>query len=398
MSGAGLSSNSNALPVAVDVMGGDHGPNVVVDGAVAAVKELKIPITLVGNESEISARLKRLGADNDEYIGVVHASEVITMEDSPARAIRTKSQASIRIAFELVKEGKAVGVVSPGNTGAMMAAGMFVSGNLQGIARPAIASLIPRVGDKPPTVFLDCGANIDCHATQLVQFALMGHFYARTAISAEAPRVALLSNGTESSKGTDIIRSAGLTLSDMEEINYIGYVEGRDISRDVADVVVCDGFVGNVVLKTMGGSVELVLDSIKDYVERSGRGKLGMWLAKPMFKSLFGQKLDPSSYGGAPLLGLNDIAIVCHGSAKSRAIMNGIRVARKLYDESLVEKLGSALSALDLKLSGAYENGIWNRMEQRFEKTKTVKGKDSQVAQTAPDGELSSKTESSKVE
>jgi phosphate acyltransferase len=256
----------------------------------------------------------------------------------------------------------------------MMAAGLFVAGTLSGIARPAIASLIPKVGDLTPTVLLDSGANIDCHAYQLVQFALMGAYYARSAINCENPRVGLLSNGTEISKGNDIIRSAALNLSELQGVNFIGYVEGRDIPRDVADVVVCDGFVGNVLLKAMEGSVELVFDSLKHYVDRSTRGKLGMWLAKPILKSLFYDKLDPSSYGGAPLLGLSEIAIVCHGASNSRAIMNGIRVAKKCVDADLVSKMSAALNVLDVRLPGDFEDGIWDRMGQRFDKRKKKQG------------------------
>jgi len=373
-----LSTNYPAVikskPVAVDAMGGDHGPRVVVEGAVAAARELKISSILVGDETEIKLALKEFGATDERLLQVRHASEVVTMEDSPSLAIRGKTDSSVRVAFELVKSGEAAGVISPGNTGAVVAAGLYVSGTISGIARPAIASLIPKLGDGQPTILVDSGANIDCHAYQLVQFALMGNYYAISAFtSCTRPRVALLSNGTESSKGTDIIRSAAHTLSEIDGLNFIGYIEGRDIPRDVADVVVCDGFLGNIVLKTMEGTAELVLDSIRQYVERSAKAKLGIWLAKPMFKALFRDKLDPSAYGGAPLLGLNDVAIVAHGSSNSRAIMNGIRVARKFADEALVEKIEAALDSLDSKMPGAYEDGLWNRMGQKFEKGRNGK-------------------------
>lgn len=373
-------------------MGGDLGSGVAVEGAVFAYRELGISSILVGNEKEIASKLAQIGADREPGIKVRHADEVITMEDSPSLAIRGKPNSSLRIAYELVKSKLASSIVSPGNTGAMMAAGLFVSGTLPGIARPAIASLIPKVGDLPPTVLLDSGANTDCHAYQLVQFALMGNYYAKSAIASQSPRIALLSNGTEMSKGTDIIRAAAHTLSEIEGLNFIGYIEGRDIPRDVADVVVCDGFIGNVLLKAMEGTAELVLDSIKHYVEKSARGMLGMWLAKPMLKSLFHDKLDPSSYGGAPLLGLNDIAIVCHGSSNSRAIMNGIRVAKKFVDESLVLRMSAALSALDLKMPGDFEDGLWDRMGQRFDKSKKKKSKENE-ARALPKDEAIDDTE-----
>lgn len=363
-----MGESAGQLPVAVDAMGGDYGPDVVVDGAVAAAREHNSKSILVGEETSIRSRLARHQAANDPRISVQPASQVVTMDDAPSIALRKKPDASIRVAFELVKRGQASSVVSAGNTGAVMAAGLFISGTLPGIVRPAIASLIPKVGNLTPTVLLDSGANIDCNASQLVQFALMGNYYAKSAIACQRPRIALLSNGSEPSKGTDILRSAAQLLSAMPELHFIGYVEGRDICRDRADVVVCDGFVGNVLLKAMEGSVELVLDSIKYYVERSLSGKLGMWLAKPMFKSLFREKLDPSAYGGAPLLGLNDIAIICHGSSNSRAIKNAIRVAQKSAADSLAADLAQALGLLEAENPAVFEDGIWNRMGQRFEK------------------------------
>ncbi|NLF24322.1 MAG: phosphate acyltransferase PlsX, partial [Deltaproteobacteria bacterium] len=266
------------LPVALDAMGGDYGAGVVVEGAVDASRKLGIPSILVGDEKEIRSHLIRLGAQSDKGVQVRHASQAISMDESPAKAIRLKPQASIGIAFELVRDGHACGVVSPGNTGAMMAAGLFISGTISGIARPAIASLVPRAGNLPPTILLDSGANIDCHAYQLVQFALMGSFYARSAIPCESPRVALLSNGTELAKGNDIIRSAAMILSEIDDLNFIGYVEGRDVVRNAADVVVCDGFIGNIVLKTIEGSAELVVDSIRGHVEKSWLGRFGMRL------------------------------------------------------------------------------------------------------------------------
>jgi len=358
-------------------MGGDYGPQVVVEGAILAARNLGISSILVGQENEIKSILQKAGAESDRLLITQPASTVLTMEDPPSAVVRGKTDCSLRVAFDLVKEGKASAVVSPGNTGAMMAAGLYVFGTLQDIARPAIASLIPRVGQSPPTILLDSGANVDCHAYQLVQFALMGNCYAQSTINVARPRVALLSNGSEPSKGTDIIRSTALTLSELKDINFVGYVEGRDIARNIADVVVCDGFVGNIVLKAMEGSVELVFDSMRHYVEASVRGKLGLWLARPIFKQLFREKLDPSAYGGAPLLGLNNIAIVCHGSSTSRAIMNGVRVAKKYVDEDLISKMSASLSSLDPQIPGVYEDGLWNRVGQKFvKKGKRISGND----------------------
>jgi len=357
------------LPVAVDAMGGDLGPGVVVLGAVRAFENFGIPSILVGDEKILREELSKFSSEIP--ISIQNAEEVITMEDSPSAAIRKKPKSSIRVAFQLVKDKKACAVVSPGNTGAVMAAGLYTAGTLPGIARPAIATLLPKVGDALPTVFLDSGANVDCDAAHLVQFALMGHCYAQVALKTLSPRVALLSNGSELSKGTDTIRAAAMMLSELKDINFIGYIEGRDLPRDVVDVVICDGFLGNVLLKTMEGSVELVVDSMRHYVGKTLRGKLGLWLAKPLMKSLFKDKLDPSTYGGAPLLGLKELAIICHGSSNSRAIKNAIRVGHDFSKEGLVSRIEQALIGFDSSSNDAsVEEGLWDRMGTKFDKKK----------------------------
>ncbi|MCB9029956.1 MAG: phosphate acyltransferase PlsX [Deltaproteobacteria bacterium] len=380
MNNSQLPAVTLSAPVALDAMGGDFGVEVCVEGAVLAAKEMSIASILVGDESKIRAALKNFKAENNPLLTVFHASEEIQMEESPSVAIRRKADSSIRRAFELAKQGKASGVVSAGNTGAVMAGGLLVLGTLPGIARPAIASLIPKVGDGTPTVLLDAGANIDCHAYQLVQFALMGSHYAESALGCTRPRVGLLSNGSEASKGTDITRSAYVSLSEIKAINFIGYVEGNDISQNVADVVVCDGFEGNIVLKSIEGAVELVFDTIQRYVQKTGRGKLGFWIAKPILKKVFHERLDPSAYGGAPLLGLNGNAIVCHGGSNSRSIMNGIRIAHKFAQEGLLSRIASALTDVELQVPGAYEDGMWGRMGQRFTKQKKDKKKQAEAS------------------
>ncbi len=366
-------SLKSSLPIAVDAMGGDNGPRVVVEGAVEAARRFGIASILVGNETEIKEYLNSYPDASSLPISVQHASQVVEMDDTPGLAIRGKTDSSVRVAFEIVASGKASAVVSSGNTGAIMAAGVFVGGTLPGIARPAIASLIPKGTAGTPTVLLDSGANTGCQAFQLVQFAIMGHHYAVSALGVKKPRVALLSNGTEISKGNDIIRAAALMLSELEGVNFIGYVEGRDIAKDVVDVVVCDGFVGNIVLKAMEGSVGLVLDSMKAVVETSLRAKIGMWLAKPALKGIFKEKLDPAAYGGAPLLGLGHIAIKCHGSSKGRAVMNGIRVAQKFVEEGVLDELQGALSQLDAKIGSVVtdDGNGWSRV---FEK-KAARGR-----------------------
>lgn len=391
MTSENLPAPTSDLPIAVDVMGGDYGSSAAVEGAVTAARDLGITSYVVGNREEIVSTLRRLNAESDPRIIVCHAPEVVTMDDSPAVVLRRKPNSSIKVAFELVRDKRASAVVSPGNSGAVMAAGLAVVGALPGIVRPAIATLIPKVGDAKPTVLIDAGANIDCHVYQLVQFALMGNYYASSILGSERPRIALLSNGTEPSKGTDVIRAAAQALSQINFLNFIGYIEGKQIGDDIVDVIVCDGFTGNVMLKAMEGTVELVFDCLKHYVEKSPRGKLGMWLAKPVFKQVFKEKLDPSAYGGAPLLGLNEVGIICHGSADSRAIMNGIRAAHKFSREGLASRIGSALTALEVAMPGGFEDGVWGRMGERFEKASARKsGKLPARPKTSEDKEVNS--------
>lgn len=365
-----MTTDTKVLPVALDAMGGDHGCSVVVEGAVQAAKNLGIKIVIVGDESQILSSLRSLGAENlsingESLITIFHAPDTIEMDDSPSAAIRGKPNSSIRKAFSLVKKGEASSIVSPGNTGAVMAAGLFVSGTLPGIVRPAIATLIPKMYEGKPVVMLDSGANVDCHAHQLVQFAIMGSYYAKMALGYDNPKVSLLSNGSEDSKGTDIIRAAAHQLSGMSTINYAGFIEGKDISKGKTDVVVMDGFVGNCMLKAMEGTVELVVESVKEALKDSLRGKLGILLAQPVLTKVFKQKLDPSSYGGAPLLGLKHVAIICHGSAKARAIMNAIRVASDLVSANIVDKLQESLLALDNSSADSCDDGPWDRVSSK---------------------------------
>lgn len=356
-------NHTSAAPIAVDAMGGDHGPKVVVEGAVAAARQFGIASIIVGDTAVTEPLLLEASKGEQLSITLYHASQVVGMDEAPGLAIRGKQDSSIRVAFELVRKGSASAVVSPGNTGAIMAAGVFVGGTLPGIARPAIASLIPKGVSGTPTILLDAGANTGCQAFQLVQFALMGHHYAKSALGCEKPRIALLSNGTELAKGNDVIRAAAMMLSDLQDVHFIGYVEGRDIARDVVDVVVCDGFVGNIVLKAMEGCVTLVTDSMKSVAESSLRARLGLWLARPALRSVFKEKLDPSAYGGAPLLGLGQIAIKCHGSSSSRAIMNGLRVAQRFVNEKVIESMRGVLTQFDAKISSVETEGAngWSR-------------------------------------
>lgn len=349
------------LPVALDCMGGDLGPRVQVEGAICAFKKYNIPVTLVGPEVQLKSLLDSFGASVSDF-SVVDAPEVIDMSDSPARAVRKKTNSSLCTAYNLVSNKQASAILSSGNSGAMMAAGRMLSGLLNGIERPAIATLIPTIGSGNPNVVIDSGANVDCHAHNLIQFAVMGAIYHASLFNSDNPRVALLSNGSEPSKGTDTIRSASVILAQMTGINYVGYAEGRDVVKPGYDVIVCDGFVGNVLLKVMEGCVTLVYKQIK--FETKGRpiAKIGLYLAKQLLTAVFKDKFDYSAVGGAPLLGLRDLALVLHGSSNARAVENAIKLAGTFVNADMIQKLTSAMSKLEehlVELDGDILSGMF---------------------------------------
>lgn len=353
--GTNLPAHRSGLPVAVDAMAGDHGLSVQVEGAVLAYKEFGARSTLVGPEHDIRTVLDALGGKHLP-IGVRHASQVISMSDSPAKAIRRKPDSSLCVAYNLVQFGDASAVISAGNSGAMMAAGRLICGLLPGIERPAIATLIPVAGNGRPNVILDTGANVDCHAQNLVQFAVMGAIYYSSLFETEQPKIALLSNGTESSKGTDVIRAASMILSQLDSLNYVGYVEGRDVTLNKAEVIVCDGFVGNVLLKSMEGCVRLIFEQLIHEGKKGLLRKLGMGLSKGAFRQVFAEKFDYTAHGGAPLLGLTKLAVVLHGSSDHRAVKNAIRLADSFAASRMTDKITVALTQLEERLTmGSHE-------------------------------------------
>lgn len=370
---------SSALPVAVDAMGGDLGLAVQIEGAVAAWKEYGAKSVLVGPESDIRSKLDALGAA-DVPVGVRNAEEIITMEDSPAKAVRRKPNSSLCVAYDLVKRGEASAVLSSGNSGAMMAAGTMLFGLLPGIERPAIATLMPVSGNGTANVVLDVGANVDCHAQNLVQFALMGAIYHTSLFGTKEPRIALLSNGAEATKGTDKIRTASMILSQLPHCNYVGYVEGRDVTTRAADVIVCDGFVGNVLLKAMEGCVRFIAEQIVNEGKSGLFNRIGMGLSKGMYRRLFHEKFDYTSHGGAPLLGLSRLAVVLHGSSDYRAVKNAIRFAHSFVESEMTEKIAAALTQLEEELpqlDGAVLTGVFGGREMRKAEGE---GKDSRPA------------------
>jgi glycerol-3-phosphate acyltransferase PlsX len=328
------------MKIAVDAMGGDHGPAVVVEGAVAAVREFGSSVILVGDRQAVEVELARLGAQS-MGIEIRHASEVVGMAESPSLALRRKRDSSLRIAAELVRDGKAAAFISAGNTGAAMAISMFVVGVLRGIDRPAIAAVLPSL--RGFTVLIDAGANVTPKPWHLFQFAIMGNVYARDILGLERPRVGLLSVGEEEGKGNDLTREAYDLLKESR-LNFIGNIEGRDIYNGQCDVVVTDGFTGNVALKISESLAEMVGAMIREELTRDLRSKLGAALAVPAFDR-FRRRVDYTEMGGAPLLGIDGAAIICHGASPVKAIKNAVRVAAEWAKAGLNEHIKTALEA-----------------------------------------------------
>jgi glycerol-3-phosphate acyltransferase PlsX len=326
------------MKIAVDAMGGDYAPAEIVKGAVDACAQFGLSVVLVGDEALVRRELEKYPASRLP-IEIKHASEVIAMDEHPANAVRRKGDSSIVVAASLVSSGDADAVVSAGNTGAAMAVATLKIGRIAGIDRPAIGTLLPTINGK--VVMLDAGANVDCSVENLLQFAVMGSEYARLVLKVSNPRVGLLSIGEEPTKGNELTKAANARLR-ISNLNFIGNVEGKDIFRGIADVVVCDGFAGNIVLKVGEGMAEFVLDCLKQALQSSTIAKLGALLASPALKRAKA-KLDYAEYGGAPLLGVNGVCIICHGRSNSRAIANAIKAAADAVENDIVRSIGFSL-------------------------------------------------------
>jgi len=312
------------VTIAVDAMGGDYAPKSEVEGAVRAVRALDVRVILVGKQDILEAELAHHADVRKLPLEIRHASEVVTMEDKAASAVRTKRDSSMRVASRLVREGVADGMVSAGNTGAVMATAKMVQGMLPGVDRPALASAFPTLKGKP-VVVVDVGANVDCSARMLTQFAIMGEIYSRVIFRNPQPRVGLLSIGEEEHKGNDLTRAVTPLLKSLP-INFIGNVEGRDLYAGDTDVIVCDGFVGNVALKVSEGLVDMIGHMLRDSLKTTITRKVGYLLARSAFTE-FKKRVDYSEYGGAPLLGVKGVCIITHGRSNANAIKNAIRVA-----------------------------------------------------------------------
>jgi glycerol-3-phosphate acyltransferase PlsX len=315
-------------------MGGDFAPRNIVEGAFKAAKEHGVKVVLVGDEDQVSKELSRYPTSKLP-IFIHHTSHVVAMHDSPSTVLRRMKDSSIKVAIDLEKAGEVNGVVSAGNSGAAMALAMFIFKKLEGVDRPAIATIHPAI--KGSTVLIDSGGNVDCKPSHLIQFALMGDAYAKYILGEKDPRIGILSNGEEEGKGNELTREAHEILSGMD-INYIGYVEGRALNSGEVDVIVCDGFVGNVALKISEGLWETVHGILKWEAKDNLRAKVAYFFMRRAIRRME-KRFDYSEYGGAPLLGVNGNCVICHGASNAKAIMNAIVLAASLAKNKLNEHL-----------------------------------------------------------
>jgi glycerol-3-phosphate acyltransferase PlsX len=327
--------------IVVDAMGSDKAPEPEVRGAVLAARQFDVRVHLVGPEDKLRPILRHALRGQRLPVFIAPASEWITMDDKAAQAVRSKRDSTMRVGLKMVREGRAAGFFTAGNTGAAMATAKMVLGMLSGVDRPALAQILPTV-NRVPSLLLDVGANVDCDPDNLVQFAMMGHMYAKNILRIHNPRVGLLSIGEEDSKGNSLTRDTLPLLRALKGINFKGNVEGRDLFNGHTDVAVCDGFVGNVALKSIEGTAQLLSASLRESLKSTVTSQVGALLSRRAFAE-FKKRLDYSEYGGAVLLGVRGVCIVGHGSSNEKAIMNGVRVAAEFAQAEVNSSIEAAL-------------------------------------------------------
>jgi glycerol-3-phosphate acyltransferase PlsX len=335
------------MRIAVDAMGGDYAPGVIVEGAVLAANEHRVTVVLVGDKSAIEKSISDKNLST-QFVDICHAPSVIGMDESPSFALRRKKDSSLRIATDLVKKKEANAVVSAGNTGASMAIAKVVLRPIKGVERPAISAVLPSL--KGSSLLLDAGANVDCKPIHLKQFAIMGSIYAQDIMGIADPKIGLLNIGAERDKGNELTRES-YELLEKSDINFIGNVEGKDAYNGNADVLVCDGFIGNIGLKFSEAVAETVTAFFREEVEKHLLSKLGVLLLQPSLRAIR-KKIDYSEYGGAPLLGVNGVFIICHGSSSEKAIKNAVRRAEEYVDNKVVQHIGDRFTQKVGKESG----------------------------------------------
>ncbi len=330
------------MRIALDAMGGDHGSQELVAGAVLAARQPELQLVLVGDQQQLRSCLQQATRDSSllSRIEIVHASQVVAMDESPVDAIRRKKDSSIMVAFDLADRGDVEAVVSAGNSGATMAAAVRKLGRIKHVARPGIASIFPTL--KKPVVMMDVGANVDCRPQHLVQFAIMASSFSRI-LDTTNPRVGILSIGEETGKGNVLVKETHARLA-KSSLNFIGNVEGRDVFQGDVDVVVCDGFVGNICLKISEGLAEATMRMLRDEIKKSLLAQIGYFLARPAFQ-VFKKRVDYAEYGGAPLLGINGTGIICHGKSSAEAIKNAIFEAAEMVKRRVNDRIAESLAA-----------------------------------------------------
>ena len=326
------------VKIAVDAMGGDYAPEEIVTGAIQASVELDIDVLLVGDEQQLNPLVKKHGGKDSTQIAVVHAEDAISMKEEPLTGIRRKPKASINVAMNLVKHKKADAVVSAGHSGAAMASALLKLGRLKGIERPAIGAVLPTIIPDRSVIMLDAGANVDSKAKYLEQFALMGTIYSNYVLGVAKPKVGLLNIGEESSKGNELALQTHKLLTDNPQIPFVGNAEGRDVLSGEFDVIVCDGFTGNVVLKFAEAIGEVMLQIMKEELPKGLRGKVGTALLKPNLMNIK-RRIDRAEHGGGLLFGVAGICIISHGSSRRGSIKSAIRLATEAIDNEVLEKI-----------------------------------------------------------
>jgi len=337
--------------IAVDAMGGDRGCAPVVEGALAYAQEYGGPVILVGKGERVTEEIARHKIRSSLPLRIQEASEVVEMDEPPSVALRRKKDSSIRVGIELVKRGEATAFVSAGNTGAVMATAVVILGNLPEVERPAIAAVMPTL--KGNCVLLDVGANVDCKPRQLLQFAIMGHIYAKDILGKKNPKVGLLSIGGEETKGNELTKEAYKALEDETSLIFVGMVEGTDLFSGNVDVVVCDGFAGNVALKFSEAAAEMIGVLLREEFSKTVPRRLGYFLTRPAFEQ-FRKRVDYSEYGGAPLLGVKGVCIISHGRSTAKAIKNAIRVAGECVENRVIAHIREGVqNSLGMKSSAS---------------------------------------------
>lgn len=352
------------MKVAIDAMGGDFAPEAIVEGGVLAADKFDVDeIILVGDQALIERELAKHQRRNGAVVSIVHTPQAVEMHESPSRVLRTKRNSSMSVAMDLMKDGKCDAVITAGNSGAAMAIGMMKLRKLEGVERPALASVHPTRNGT--SVIIDAGGNVDCKPIHLVQFAIMGEIYARVVLGKHRPRVGLLSNGTEDSKGNELTKQVHATLKESR-LHYIGNVEGGDISSGKIDVIVCDGFAGNVALKTSEGIADSLIAMLKAEIHKSLWAKIGYFFMKKAQENVK-RRIDYEEYGGVPLLGVNGACFICHGHSSSKAIKNAVRVAceyvRRDINRLVTEAMGESHDLKRFRMERA--SRMWSQFKKR---------------------------------